>query len=245
MRAVPDREKTDNSRSDPMDRGPDSVTDDGYAIWERVFEPADMVRVLDAVRRAAVDRTKAGARHVLKVPTIRELAIDARLINLARLFVGADAVPFRATLFDKSPAANWLVAWHQDTAVPLRRRIDDPDWGPWSMKAGVLYSHAPSHALERVVALRVSLDDSTITNGPLRVLPNTHRQGVLDEQEIAGLARTIVPVDCIALTGAVVGMRPLTIHASSKAIDDQPRRVLHIEYAASLAIAPGAELAAV
>ena len=25
------------------------------------------------------------------------------------------AMPFRATLFDKSPMSNWLVAWHQDS----------------------------------------------------------------------------------------------------------------------------------
>jgi len=39
-------------------------------------------------------------------------------------------------------------------------------------------------------------------------------------------------------------MRPLVVHASSKASDDQPRRVLHIEYAASVHIGPGLELLA-
>ena len=34
-------------------------------------------------------------------------------------FVGP-AQPFRATLFDKSASANWLVVWHQDTALPMR-----------------------------------------------------------------------------------------------------------------------------
>jgi hypothetical protein len=38
-------------------------------------------------------------------------------------------------------------------------------------------------------------------------------------------------------------MRPLLIHASSKAISDSPRRVLHIEYVDSLDIAPGIRLA--
>jgi hypothetical protein len=38
-------------------------------------------------------------------------------------------------------------------------------------------------------------------------------------------------------------MRPLVIHASSKSQVPQPRRVLHIEYAASLAIAEGIQLA--
>jgi hypothetical protein len=38
-------------------------------------------------------------------------------------------------------------------------------------------------------------------------------------------------------------MRPLLIHASSKARNNEPRRVLHIEYADSLDLAPGIRLA--
>jgi hypothetical protein len=38
-------------------------------------------------------------------------------------------------------------------------------------------------------------------------------------------------------------MRPLLIHASSKSLSHQPRRVLHIEYADCLDIAPGIRLA--
>jgi hypothetical protein len=102
-------------------------------------------------------RTKAGARHVLTVPVVRALATDPRLLNIAAAFVGSRPAAFRATLFDKSPKSNWLVVWHQDTALPLRSRIDEAAWGPWSVKAGVLYAHAPAWALETVVALRVHL----------------------------------------------------------------------------------------
>jgi hypothetical protein len=38
-------------------------------------------------------------------------------------------------------------------------------------------------------------------------------------------------------------MRPLLIHASSKSLNQQPRRVLHIEYADPLELAPGIKLA--
>src|SRR5262245_16364948 len=140
---------------------------DGYSICDEVFQPAEMAEVLDALAAANVDRTRAGARHVLKVPRLRALSADSRLIAMAREFVGPTPVAFRATLFDKSPATNWLVAWHQDTALPLRHRVDDPGWGPWSTKAGVLYAHAPAWALEQVIALRLSIDDSTQENGSL------------------------------------------------------------------------------
>lgn len=38
-------------------------------------------------------------------------------------------------------------------------------------------------------------------------------------------------------------MKPLTVHASSKALDDKRRRVLHIEYAAKLELGTDIELA--
>lgn len=218
-------------------------TDQGYSIYEHVFHRSEMARALDALSAADLERTKAGARHVLTVPVVRELADDPRLLAIAQEFVGPTRVAFRATLFDKSPAANWLVVWHQDTALPLRRRFDDAEWGPWSIKAGVLYAHAPAWALERVVALRLNLDDSTASNGPLRVLPNTHRRGVLTDEQIETFVRQTAPVDCLTPAGGIVAMRPLTIHASSKSTDDRPRRVLHIEYAAGANLRPGIELA--
>jgi hypothetical protein len=215
----------------------------GHSILQKVFERREMLRVADALDEAPIGRTKAGARHVLSVPVLRELAGDPRLLEIAASFVGAIPVPFRATLFDKSLASNWLVVWHQDTALPLRARVNDASWGPWSVKAGVLYAHAPAPALATVIALRVHLDDSTAANGPLWVLPGTHLQGVLSDQAIERLARNVTPVDCVAPSGGVIAMRPLTIHASSKASDGNRRRVLHIEYAASDHLGSGIELA--
>jgi ectoine hydroxylase-related dioxygenase (phytanoyl-CoA dioxygenase family) len=155
------------------------------------------------------------------------------MTEVARDVLGYDAFPFRATLFDKSPTSNWLVVWHQDTALPLRERIDRPGWGPWSVKERISYAHAPASALSQVLALRVSCDDSSVANGPLRVLPGTHTLGVLTDDNIHDLAGRIAPVSCVAPKGAVVAMRPLVVHSSSKSLNDLPRRVLHIEYAAS------------
>jgi len=80
-------------------------------------------------------------------------------------------------------------------------------------------------------------------NGPLRVLPGTHTGGLLTHDEIQRLAAVVTPVACMASAGGVVAMRPLVVHASSKASDNQPRRVLHIEYATSVHLGAGLELA--
>jgi hypothetical protein len=107
----------------------------------------------------------------------------------------------------------------------------------------VLHAIAPAAALATVVALRVHLDDSTLANGPLRVLPGTYAGGVLTHDDIQRFAGVVPPVECVSSLGGVVAMRPLVVHASSKASDHQPRRVLHIEYAATVHLGAGIELA--
>ncbi|HWW63089.1 MAG TPA: phytanoyl-CoA dioxygenase family protein [Thermoanaerobaculia bacterium] len=202
----------------------------GYEIVKAVFSDAECDALLG--RLAAVSRSRAGARHLSA--QLSDVANDPRLRRLAR-----NATLFRITLFDKSRLANWSVAWHQDTALPLRTRFDAEGWGPWSLKGGIHYAHAPAAALERVIALRVHLDDSTPANGPLRVLPGKHRLGVLTDDEVANAARSTQAVDCIVARGGVLAMRPLLIHSSPRVTSPAPRRVLHIEYAESLEILPG------
>jgi ectoine hydroxylase-related dioxygenase (phytanoyl-CoA dioxygenase family) len=179
----------------------------------------------------------------MAVPAIEAAAKDERLLRIARRALGDGAVPFRATLFDKSAMANWLVVWHQDTALPLESRNNSTEWGPWSLKAGVIYAHAPAWALSRVLALRISLDASTSENGPLRVIPGSHLAGVLSDDEILGLARIHKNIEALVPRGGVLAMRPLLVHSSSKSRSGKPRRVLHLEYADALELKPGLRLA--
>lgn len=221
----------------------------GFAIVPSVFAPVECASLVDAL--AAAPRSRAGARHLLADPHAARVARDPRLLRIARKILGAGAVPFRATLFEKPAASNWLVVWHQDTALPVVERFEAPGWGPWSVKQGIVYAHAPAWALARVVALRLHLDASLADNGPLRVLPGTHRLGVLSDEEVASRARDAEATECVCGQGAVLAMRPLLIHASSKAsatasstaAAPEPRRVLHIEYADGLTLAPGVTLA--
>ena len=220
-----------------------AICEDGFAILPGLFSHESLDRLLQEINELAPRRSRAGVRHALRVAPVAELARSSQLMDLARQVLGPDAFPFRATLFDKSPAANWLVVWHQDTALPLRSRVEVTGWGPWSVKDRIHYAHAPTNALNQVVALRVSCDDSTIENGPLRVLPGTHTLGVLSDDSVHELATRTAPLDCVVPKGGVVAMRPLLVHASSKSQTEMPRRVLHIEYAASDSVAKPLQLA--
>jgi len=217
-----------------------TVTHKGFSILESVLSPQECDSLAKVVRAAA--RGRAGARNLMSDPGIASLAIDSRMLRIASDCLGTRAVPFRATLFDKSAVSNWHVCWHQDRALPLRNRNESCEWGPWSTKAGVLYALGPAWALDRVVALRIHLDASTDSNGPLRVIPRSHRLGVIPAAEIPSAVSSGQPTTCIVGQGGVVTMRPLLLHSSTKANDNTPRRVVHIEYADSLALAPDVQL---
>jgi ectoine hydroxylase-related dioxygenase (phytanoyl-CoA dioxygenase family) len=216
-----------------------TAQEQGFDVIDSVLSQSDC----DFITSSLPISRRAGTRDLMAHPVVRELAFDTRLLDLAKAVLGPSAVPFRATLFAKTEGTNWLIPWHQDTALPLVEQFDNPDWTSWSTKAGIHYAHAPSWALSRVVALRVHLDPSLSDNGPLRVIPESHRTGVLSDREVLDYVQEHPATTCITDRGGILAMRPLLIHASSKSETETPRRVLHIEYADDLNLKPGIRLA--
>jgi len=221
----------------------DAIEKDGFAILPTVFGNEEIEQLLEGISAAAPHRSRAGVRHALGLGPVAELAQQPSVIERARAVLGPTAFPYRATLFDKSPKSNWLVVWHQDTALPLREHRETAGWGPWSVKEGVAYAHAPTAALEQILALRIHLDHCTRLNGPLRVLPGTHKLGVLEDDRVHELATKMPQAECLVPAGGILAMRPLLIHSSSKSQIEAERRVLHIEYASSPSIAAPLDLA--
>lgn len=216
----------------------------GFWIEESVLSGPECERLTAALSCSFEGRGRAGARNLMRHAAVASIASDARLLAIARRALGGGgAVPFRATLFEKSERARWLVAWHQDTALPLEARFEAEGWGSWSRKAGVAYALAPAWALARVAALRVHLDASALDNGPLKVIPGSHAFGVLTPEEVSTYARARGHVECLVGRGGVLVMSPLLVHSSSKSGGGGPRRVLHLEYADTLELAPGVRLA--
>jgi ectoine hydroxylase-related dioxygenase (phytanoyl-CoA dioxygenase family) len=78
-----------------------------------------------------------------------------------------------------------------------------------------------------MLTLRIHLDEVTGENGPLRVLPGSHRLG----KEAVAAAEE--PAIIHAQAGDVLAMRPLISHSSgaSSATTRRHRRVLHLECA--------------
>lgn len=215
---------------------------DGYTIVSDVVPPAQVTRLIEAVARGvaggpAVRRTGDrvyARRNLLAVPAVRELADSAAVRRLVEPFLGPSARAVRGLLFDKTPGANWKVAWHQDLSIAVRRRVDVAGFGPWSAKAGVPHVQPPVGVLRAMLTVRLHLDDCGPDNGPLRVMPGSHADGILSPAQVEAWRRRAAPVACCAPVGGAVLMRPLLLHASSPAVVPNHRRVVHLEYAAGL-----------
>jgi hypothetical protein len=134
------------------------VTKQGFAIIPGVLAEPSIERLIAELTQTNLVRSRAGIRHAMSLTSVRTIAKGSPVLGIAQRVLGPGAFPFRATLFDKSVQANWLVVWHQDTALPLQTRREVPGWGPWSVKGGVIYAHAPASALSQILALRLHLD---------------------------------------------------------------------------------------
>lgn len=216
------------------------MNDAGFLIENDVFSAEECDDIIASL--PPTNHRRAGARHLMTNSEVSDLSLDPRLLRIAQRAL-AKPIPFSATLFEKSGRANWLVAWHQDTALPLAEYNSSPEWGPWSKKAGILYALAPAWALRRIVALRLHLDASTSENGSLRVVSGSHTTGVLSGAKISRVVQSQEATECFVSRGGILAMSPLLLHSSSKARLDGSRRVLHIMYADALNLAEGVRLA--
>lgn len=195
-------------------------------IAPRVLSQREVSIVGRAVDRMAL--RGAGTRNLLEQQWCRALAqrVKNRLANLCVLPTVSVAV--QCTLFDKTAARNWLVALHQDLSIPVRARVAHSALGAWSLKEGVPFVQPPVEVLERLVAVRVHIDDCGVENGPLKVVPGSHVAGRLGNSEALKVRVALGEEQCVAKSGDALVMRPLLLHASSKAEAPLRRRVLHL-----------------
>lgn len=136
----------------------------------------------------------------------------------------------QCTWFEKSAERNWLVTIHQDLSIPVAVRVDHPALSGWSQKEGIQFVRAPLEVLEKLVAVRIHLDPCGIDDGPLRVVPGSHVQGILSDEQALALRLAGGETVCVAPAGAALVMRPLLLHASSKGSGASARRVLHFVF---------------
>jgi ectoine hydroxylase-related dioxygenase (phytanoyl-CoA dioxygenase family) len=223
--------------SGPMIR--EEVEKRGFATCSDVLSPIevkDLLIALEQIEETLSVRKRGGifaVRNLLDMsPAIEELAHSTAVRELIEPVLGSDCFPVRGILFDKIPDANWKVPWHQDVTIAVQEKVEAEGFGPWSTKSDVLHVQPPAYVLERMLSVRLHLDTCGEANGALRVIPGSHRQGRIPEEQIPSVRQASSEHVCALEVGGALLMRPLLLHASSPSLVPEHRRVVHLDFAA-------------
>jgi hypothetical protein len=179
------------------------------------------------------------ARNILQLwPTVAEVWRRPPLPEIMGEILGPQFGLVRVLFFDKPPEQSWSLPWHKDMTIAVRnnrlpsRHLDHP-----TTKSGVPHVEASQAVLDGMLTARIHLDDVTEENGPMQVIPGSHRTGKvssIDESK----AQTI-----LAKKGDVLLIRPLVEHNSVPSCSGtfRHRRILHLEFASSPELPDGYE----
>jgi hypothetical protein len=180
-----------------------------------------------------------GSRSLLRVlPNVIELAHQYALRRFIDEVLGSGWGVVRGLFFDKPPERSWTLPWHRDRTIAVEAHANVEHFTNPTVKAGIPHLVAPQWLLERMLTVRVHLDAVTAENGPLVVLPGSHRCAVSDDELATASEAAMVPIHCQA--GDAFVMRPLLAHTSLLSVPGtaRHRRTIHLELAPSNVLPP-------
>jgi Phytanoyl-CoA dioxygenase (PhyH) len=224
---------------------------DGYVTLSGLIPDQTVKALTAAITRALSDhggedasiRGQEGAvyaaRNLLQLcPEIADFWRQSALAGTLATVLGSGLGLVRVLFFDKPPLNTWALPWHKDLTIAVRNnRLPSPRFGKPTGKAGVPHVEAPLEVLERMLTARIHLDPVNDENGPLKVIPGSHRTG-------KRLTLDLAPPRVLHVgRGDVLLMRPLVAHCSGKSHPEtsRHRRVLHLECAGSKNLPDGYE----
>ena len=225
------RKKVNLVDSDQTAAHTSQMNETGYAVIPAIVGAAELEEIAWSVD--GLVHEGFGTRRLIELPWCSELAERLMRDHRVSEFLPVKAIPVQCTLFVKSIENNWLVSLHQDLSIPVAERVDGPGFQGWSEKEGGLFVQPPASVLEGVMALRLHLDDCNERNGALRVVPGSHRLGRLTADEVSRTRDRRGEVIVQVPRGGAMIMKPLLLHASSKAAIGGMRRVLHFVFGAA------------
>jgi len=214
----------------------------GYLVVENVLDAATLTKIRktisDLVAKAAGVKTHNDIydlepTHTPEYPRVRriktphkvdpffmEVVRQPKMLSILKALLGQDIRLHGSKLNVKAPKYGSPVEWHQDWAF---------------------YPHTN----DDILAIGVMLDDVVLENGPLLVLPGTHRIdkvwnhhldgrfcGAMDPTNTPGLDYSKA-VPCIGRAGSCSFHHVRLVHGSAQNTSDKPRQLLLYECTAA------------
>ena len=218
----------------------------GYVLISEMFEPATLSALAEQLsitlhgrNESSVLRSRGqvyGSRNLLEAfPEVCSLVKSSSVRAFATEILGQSVGMVRVLYFDKPPDRSWSLPWHRDQTIAVKRNdLPSHQFRKPTVKAGVPHVEAPMSLLANMLTLRIHLDPMTKDNGPLSVVPGSHR---VDDPAVGP------PIELHAKVGDVLAMRPLLSHSSSMSRPGTTahRRVIHFELAPCAELADGYE----
>ncbi|MFL5335351.1 MAG: phytanoyl-CoA dioxygenase family protein, partial [Geminicoccaceae bacterium] len=212
----------------------------GWLVVEGLLSPAELARTREVIASMLAEAGKVTAHtdvydlepgHRPEAPRVRriktphknhpyfnELARAPQLVSALQGLLGEGVRLHGSKINMKSPQYGSPVEWHQD----------------WAFYP---------HTTDDVLAVGMMLDDCTVENGALLVIPGTHKGEVYDHHADGYFCGAIDPgrsgldfADAVPLTapaGSVSFHHARLVHGSAQNTSDKPRQLLLYEYAAA------------
>lgn len=158
-------------------------------------------------------------------PELRQMLFSSTMAELCRATLGDTAYFFFDQYVVKGPEGGLPFSWHQDSGYVVG------NGGP------------PDHA--PYVTCWCPLDDATVENGTVRLMPGSHRNGILphDRQpgsnDLVGAPAEAEGIIVEAKAGDIVAFSSLLLHATGANRTDRPRRVYLAQYTPEAMLNPG------
>ena len=217
---------------------------EGYAVFPRALsaEALDLLRAecarfvsredarMDAAGVDALGLSRRGERYFAnecqrEQPALRAVLFSEAMANICRATLGDDAYFFFDQFVVKGgdPAApDNSFGWHQDSGY-MAQNGGPPDHAPY------LTCWCP-------------LDDATVENGTVRVIPGSHAAGIVPHERVGADLQVVTRDEGVTLearAGDVVAFSSRLLHATGANRTDRPRRVYLAQYSPEAILDPG------
>jgi hypothetical protein len=201
--------------------------DPGYRTLRRVFDRAEIAALTPIL--AGIPSNAAGRRWagVSLAALLQAAPMQPVMRKLAALLPGMAVL--RAVAFRKDADANWFVPPHQDRSIPVPSVKLPPGFDHVTRKQDGWQAEAPVALLAEMRNCRVFVDRATVDDGPLEVVPGSHRRGRIEQAEIPAILARGEWRPLTGEAGDVALLSPLLLHRSRRAAEPSGRRVLQLE----------------
>ena len=205
----------------------------GFVILSTIYGKKEIAHIKTILLQYFKDNVQPAHAYALRnllhaIPALKPLLFTNNLTHILKK-INPDLFLTKALYFDKTPESNWYVTWHQDTTIHVKEKIETEGFTNWTNKPDGFGVCPPVSILKDTLTVRIHLDDAYSSNGAFMVIPGSQNKKLTND-EVRAITENSVPYVCEVAACGIQLMRPLLLHASSKATSQKHRRVIHLEF---------------